>query len=108
MQEDYPELCGKEIIMRSLQSGNDYPAKVVDANFYVGITIVDRHNTDRKFACLNFKECSEDLEKYRRTFKIMIAAIRTGVYVFGTANAAFFGEEKERKFGPLFACPFGQ
>lgn len=57
-QTDFPELAEKEIKFEYLDNFNTKIIKrglVIDANYFIGITIVDANNTDMILCCANYK-----------------------------------------------------
>ncbi len=92
-QKDYPELEGKEIIVKGFEA--NHPGIVTGCNYDIGITIEHRDQKGFYLSCLNgpssrqWKEASNnDKTKsiYPALFYNRVVAIKKGIYNFAKTD----------------------
>ena len=86
MKTNYSELVGKTLTWR-FTSGTEITAQVDGCDYYIGITISEVGNPNRRLCCYNGKLSPnyKDMKikyhgkKYRRLFHNMVKNIKTGL-----------------------------
>ena len=100
MKTDYQDLEGK--YLDYVADDLTIRAKVIGADYHVGITVVALYNLNQHLICLNRKTHVKNWgkTKYRKAFHAYIKAIQSGTYIAHTAH------NRDRKNLPMAPCAF--